>query len=129
MLVEIAIPILHPSILILTKLTRWCHNYTSTRPKTRLKNESDSKDIEFLIKWMAKEQILIAFHRYDGKPRTDLLVLVRTYWDRKTVEGDGEIIEVLKSIMIGEDVQEIMHDQRRDGNLAVQASERSSPPP
>lgn len=125
MKITLAVPILHPSILILTKLQRWRHIHTSTQPKTKVKAASDSNDIEFLIRWMSKERVLIAFDRYEGKSRVDLLKMVRIYWDRKAYEGSTEIIEVLKTIMMADDVQEITRDQERHGSSVTGMSGKS----
>lgn len=92
-----AIRILHPSVLILTKLKRWSHNYESTRPKTVLKNKSDQKDISYLLNWLANKEMTIAFEDYKGKTKDELLVYVRNYRDK--FRDDVELIEVLKSVM------------------------------
>ncbi|KIY51100.1 hypothetical protein FISHEDRAFT_13958, partial [Fistulina hepatica ATCC 64428] len=73
------VPILHPSVLILTKLKRWCRIYYSSRPKSQMKAASDNQDIRFIIYWMADKQITIDFDKYQGRPRAELVDLVRTY--------------------------------------------------
>ncbi|KAF8802084.1 hypothetical protein BYT27DRAFT_7261206 [Phlegmacium glaucopus] len=96
-----SIRILHPSVLILTKLKRWSCNYDSTRPKTVLKNKSDQKDISYLLNWLADKEMTVAFEDYKGKTKDDLLVYVRNYRDK--FRDDVELIEVLKSVMKPDD--------------------------
>ena len=76
---EFGIDILHPAILILTKLKRWSSNYTSTRPKTVKKNESDARDIRHIINWLVDNCERIRFEEYRGKTKPNLLVMVRHY--------------------------------------------------
>ncbi|KAF7424002.1 hypothetical protein PC9H_009302 [Pleurotus ostreatus] len=45
----IELPVLHPSVLILTKLKRWTNIFASSRPKSRKKAASDLVDITFLV--------------------------------------------------------------------------------
>ena len=51
-------PVLHLSILILTKLKRWVTNVESTRPKTTEKNVVDAADIEWSIIWLADKDLM-----------------------------------------------------------------------
>jgi hypothetical protein len=98
--------ILHPSILILTKLKRWDKCYDSTRPKTMLKNQSDQRDIEFIIDWLAGKGMVIEFDKYQGKPKVELLHIVRRYYDRFV--QNLELIEKLKTIILEDDWNEMM---------------------
>jgi hypothetical protein len=97
-----AIPILHPSILILTKLKRWTQIYQSTRPRTKSKALSDRTDIDFLIDCMSREGIRIDFEAYEGKPKAVLLDLIREFHEVLRKEDNGRI-DALKSIVNEDD--------------------------
>ena len=90
------IEILHPSILILTKMKRWYHNLESTRPATVRKNISDRRDLDFLVLWLANNGMTIEFELYEGKPKEELLKFVRKYREKV---GENELMETLKIAM------------------------------
>ncbi|KAJ7475964.1 hypothetical protein FB451DRAFT_1366594 [Mycena latifolia] len=75
----IALKLLHPTVLILTKMKRWAVNYNSTRPKTVLKTESDESDLHWLVHWLAANGLTIDFDNYAGKTKEELLRIVRLY--------------------------------------------------
>jgi hypothetical protein len=112
------VPILHPTILILTKLKRWTVTFCSTRPKTRAKCASDAADLEYIIQWMFERELKIAFGDYQGKDKVDLLRLVRIYWDKLLLDEREELVEMLRSIMHEEDYTHISKAQSEEGNLA-----------
>lgn len=93
-----ALPFLHPSILILTKLKRWCQIRASTRPKTITKARSDRSDIDFLISWMAERGTTIDFWPwgYEGKTKGALL-------DMFSLEDNTELVDALRSLLNGDD--------------------------
>ncbi|KAF9466755.1 hypothetical protein BDZ94DRAFT_1250697 [Collybia nuda] len=115
------VPILHPSVLILTKLQRWCRFYTSSRPKTRAKSTSDKADIDYILEWLRENDILIAFDQYSGRSREDLLRLVRIFWDKKLYDGDEEFTDVMKSVLADRDFNDIMRAREEEGNLVEKA--------
>ncbi len=96
-----ALPILHPSILIFSKLQRWCQGLESTRPKTLRKAITDSQDIDYLIGWLIQNGMLIAFDDYEAKkvPREKLVRHVRMYRERKELEEDEEIVTQLEEVL------------------------------
>ncbi|KAI0062296.1 hypothetical protein BV25DRAFT_1991595 [Artomyces pyxidatus] len=89
--------ILHPSVLILTKLKRWAQNHDSTRPKTVLKNKSDQNDLDYIIYWLAENHLPIGFDDYQGKGKDELLGFVRTY--RNKFAENQELMETLQSLV------------------------------
>ncbi|OAX42834.1 hypothetical protein K503DRAFT_732789 [Rhizopogon vinicolor AM-OR11-026] len=95
------IPILHPSILILTKLKRWIQTYQSTHPKTKSKAWSDRIDIDFLINCMSRKGMKIDFEAYEGKPKAVLLDLIREL--HEALREDNGRIDALKSIVNEDD--------------------------
>ncbi|KAG7443049.1 uncharacterized protein BT62DRAFT_1009651 [Guyanagaster necrorhizus] len=96
-----SLPILHPTILILTKLQRWCQIYKSLRPKTLKKALTDSFDIDYLIGWLSRNGMLIAFDDYEAKntPKEKLVRYVRTYWEHKDTEEEKEVMAQLEEVL------------------------------
>lgn len=66
------IPILHPSVLIITKLKRWTQNCSSTRPKTIQQHSNDEQDLFLLIDWMSKRGVKIDCEAYQGKGKEQI---------------------------------------------------------
>ena len=75
----IVIEILHPGVLLLTKMQRWYQNRESTRPKTVTKSHSDKNDLDYLVSWLAENDMTIEFEKYRGKTKDQLLEYVRAY--------------------------------------------------
>lgn len=94
---HLAIKILHPSVLILTKFKRWSASHASTHPKTIRKILPDVCDIVFLIIWLAERGISIRFESYCGTTKPELLLMVRRFRDKYAEET--ERMESLRSIM------------------------------
>lgn len=91
------ITILHPGVLLLTKIKRWYHNHDSTYPKTVAKRISDKKNLNYIVAWLAVNNMTIKFEKYGGKSKTELLKFVRYY--REHVKADKETIENLQKAM------------------------------
>ena len=87
------IPLLHPSVLILTKLKRWYTTLPSTRPKTMLKHRSDEGDIDYMVHWLTRNRLTIQFGEYRGKRGEELMWYVRMYLAKKVKNGSGEGFE------------------------------------
>ncbi|PPQ71407.1 hypothetical protein CVT25_012753 [Psilocybe cyanescens] len=87
------IKILHPSILILTKMKRWSHYHDSDRPKTA--------DIELLLNWLAASEMFIEFEQYQGKCKPDLLGIVRVF--RNKFIADVELMDTLQMVIKPDD--------------------------
>ncbi|KAK0464604.1 uncharacterized protein EV420DRAFT_1053050 [Desarmillaria tabescens] len=98
---DLTLPILHPTILILSKLQRWCRIYKSIRPKTLNKALTDSHDIDYLIGWLSRNGMLIAFDNYEAKnvPKERLVRHVRTYWEHKEAKEDEEVMTQLEGVL------------------------------
>lgn len=95
----LGIPILHPCILILTKLKRWTVNRTSSWPKAKAKRDTDWADIKYLIAWLSDKDHKIEFNKYEGKGRGDLLVMVRQVHHELIEEEDEELLVKLEEVM------------------------------
>ncbi|ETW77638.1 hypothetical protein HETIRDRAFT_326943, partial [Heterobasidion irregulare TC 32-1] len=105
---SVAKPVLYVTdyLLILTKLNRWTKTYTSTRPMTIQKNSSDRNDITFLIRWLAENDLRIQFDQYQGKPKIDLLRMVRIFHGKH--EEAVELMEKLRRILSPSDWDEMV---------------------
>jgi len=97
--------ILHPSILILTKIKRWVVISTSTRPETKIKARSDQRDIEYLLEWLAAKSLFIDLDAYQGKSRPQLFVMLKTFKHRSLHVRGSE--DVLKCVMREADWKEM----------------------
>ncbi|KAG9224473.1 hypothetical protein CCMSSC00406_0007666 [Pleurotus cornucopiae] len=128
----IELPVLHPSVLILTKLKRWTNIFASSRPKSRKKAASDLVDITFLVQWLIQEELRIDFDLYqlsEGKERSVLLDYVRMYWDHLLEGENAEQVTLLVSILRDNDRGEIEAAQLKHGNSAAHARLKASEPP
>ncbi|KAJ6263784.1 hypothetical protein Dda_2356 [Drechslerella dactyloides] len=59
------IPIIHPSLLICLKMSRWSWMSDSSRPASALKAQGDLTDIMFLLRWLVEKGERINFHDID----------------------------------------------------------------
>ncbi|KAK0487344.1 hypothetical protein IW261DRAFT_1447382 [Armillaria novae-zelandiae] len=116
---DLTLPILHPSILIFSKLQRWCLSLESTRPKTLRKAVTDSQDIDYLIGWLIQNGMLIAFDDYEAKkaPKEKLLRHVRMYRERKESEEDREIVTQLEEVLNEADKAMVLAPVAADSEL------------
>ena len=62
---ERGLPILHPRLLILTKLKRWAGIYKDTYPPSILEASADIADLDFLVEWLAHRGIKISIPAYN----------------------------------------------------------------
>lgn len=97
--IALAINILHPGVLLLTKMKRWYHESQSksTRPKTISKILSDKRDLDYLVSWLAENNMTIEFEQYRGKTRDELMKFVCRYW--LAVQEDEVVAQDLKKAM------------------------------
>lgn len=95
--------ILHPGVLLLTKIKRWfqIRASDSTYPKTIAKQLSDKRDLDYMVAWLASNDMTIEFEKYKGKSKAELLQFVRYY--REQVEADKQTIENLQKAMKPDD--------------------------
>ncbi|KAI1418583.1 hypothetical protein F5Y13DRAFT_184224 [Hypoxylon sp. FL1857] len=101
------IPILHPAVLILTKMKRAAQLIASTRPLSRAKFHSDCSDITYLLNWLAQRNETVDFVGYKSaavdrlyKAVIDLL----NHW--RTTERD--MVDLLDSVLKPSDREKIM---------------------
>ncbi|WEW61207.1 hypothetical protein PRK78_006697 [Emydomyces testavorans] len=67
------VPLIHPAVLVLTKIKRWMYIAESTRPASIKKAINDEHDIEALLKWLQERNVKIEFSWYPEKPKGELL--------------------------------------------------------
>ncbi|KAF5560219.1 hypothetical protein FNAPI_4387 [Fusarium napiforme] len=72
-----SVPILHPGVLILTKMKRSCQYIGSTRPQSVVKFNSDVRDIVYLLHWLQDHGKKIDFINYDAASPETLYDAVR----------------------------------------------------
>src|SRR6266498_2846889 len=100
-MILIAIEILHPGVLLLTKMKRWYQNLESTRPKTVAKSLSDKRDLDYLVSWLTENNMTIEFEKYQGKTKDQLLEYVRAYVE--VSKEEEELMGDLKAAMKSDD--------------------------
>ncbi|KAJ7063672.1 hypothetical protein C8F01DRAFT_984949, partial [Mycena amicta] len=93
--------LLHPGVLILTKMNRWAQNCDSTRPQTVKKNLSDAQDLRWLVHWLADREMTINFDGYAGKPKEELLRFVRLF--RAKFAEDAHFCDTLSRVLTPND--------------------------
>ncbi|KAF9030972.1 hypothetical protein BDZ89DRAFT_1064298 [Hymenopellis radicata] len=96
---DAGIQILHPTILLLTKINRWSKICDSTRPKTRLKAKSDSSDIDYMLNWLAERELVIILEDYSGQPKENLLRALGVLRRFLLAGGKSEVLELLRKVM------------------------------
>ncbi|KAF5586359.1 hypothetical protein FPCIR_7969 [Fusarium pseudocircinatum] len=93
------IPILHPGVLILTKMKRSCQYIGSTRPQSVVKFNSDVRDIVYLLHWLQDHGNKIDFISYDAaSPERlyDAFRQMRAHWVSK---GDNNTAQMLDKVL------------------------------
>ncbi|KAK2755525.1 hypothetical protein FQN54_006465 [Arachnomyces sp. PD_36] len=67
------IPVIHPSVLISTKVKRWKSIAASTRPETAEQATRDIVDIEIILQWLEASNMGVSFKTYPEKSTRELL--------------------------------------------------------
>lgn len=80
----ISVPVVAPSVLVLTKIKRWMFLTESTRPYSIRRAERDVDDIEALLTWLTENNLHVDFAGYSEKPKQDLLSMVRKLYQKVT---------------------------------------------
>ncbi|KAI1074772.1 hypothetical protein F5B20DRAFT_595816 [Whalleya microplaca] len=102
------IPILHPAVLILTKMKRCAQLVTSTRPQSVYKFENDLSDIEFLLNWLAQRNEKIDFVGYNSTTVDRLYKAVEDIADYWRQAGEQDLVDLLDSVLKPSDREQIM---------------------
>lgn len=96
--------ILHPKLLISTKIKRWMHIAESTRPQSIQKRDSDLTDISHLLDWLVARHIKIDFAGYAAlKPKHQLLLGYRLLY-----QNHPELIDQLCKVLEKEDFESVI---------------------
>ncbi|KAH6605060.1 hypothetical protein Trco_006767 [Trichoderma cornu-damae] len=93
------IPILRPSVLVLTKIKRCIHFIGSTRPKSRRKLEHDLLDIRYLLLYLVKQGEKINFASYSSPNPERLYKAVGDLFQYYRSEGPDDMADTLLSVL------------------------------
>lgn len=94
--------ILHPSILVFTKLSPWSQFSLSTHPKSMRKSLIDRADIIFMFAYLKVNSLKIEFEKYTGKPKPVLFRLLVTFYTRLVEDDETGVLNNLKAAMYPE---------------------------
>ncbi|KAJ8509452.1 hypothetical protein ONZ45_g8390 [Pleurotus djamor] len=100
------IKILHPSVLPLTKLSRWASLRGSTRPESIIRCGKDARDFILLIGFLVDLDLKLGIADYEGKSRPKILRLVSTFYHSR--KDEKEFCEVLQKVMKPEDWEDML---------------------
>ncbi|KAI9790626.1 MAG: hypothetical protein M1816_004959 [Peltula sp. TS41687] len=101
------LPLLQPSILILTKIKRWAMLSESTRPRSIVKAQMDLEDIKYLLRWLAQHKEKIDFAGYEAADPKRLFDAVRQLVQSGKRDGNTSLLELLFSVLTEEDLAKI----------------------
>lgn len=73
----ISVPVVTPSILLITKIKRWFFVEESSRPESNRKAKRDVVDIMVLLKWLSMNEMKIDLGGYTSKPKDQLVPMFR----------------------------------------------------
>ncbi|KAJ5406685.1 hypothetical protein PENPOL_c004G02284 [Penicillium polonicum] len=81
-----SISIVHPSVLVLTKLKCWSTAEVATRQAYHQRTRTDLADIFTILRWLERNRKRINFSGLPQVPKSDLLsLLAKLYWTQKDV--------------------------------------------
>ncbi|KAF5601785.1 hypothetical protein FPANT_1649 [Fusarium pseudoanthophilum] len=105
-----SIPILHPSVLILTKMKRAHHYIGSTRPQSMNKLRSDTFDILHLLHWLQDHDKKIDFINYDSAAPERLYDAVRNMRAHWVSKGEETTVQLLDDVLEENDKAIVMNN-------------------
>ncbi|KAJ5170055.1 uncharacterized protein N7500_002838 [Penicillium coprophilum] len=74
--IYVKIDIIHPSVLILTKLKAWNNAEMSHDPSVHMRNRAHLMDIMSALQWLSDEEMRIKFEGHPGVPKEEFLQLL-----------------------------------------------------
>ncbi|RKL41623.1 hypothetical protein BFJ72_g5515 [Fusarium proliferatum] len=105
-----SIPILHPSVLVLTKLKRSSQYIGSTRPQSVVKLYSDVRDIVYLLHWLQDHYMKIDFINYDSATPERLYDAVRNMRAHWVSMGENDQVKMLDDVLQESDKAIVMNN-------------------
>ncbi|CZR45283.1 uncharacterized protein FPRO_15542 [Fusarium proliferatum ET1] len=105
-----SIPILHPSVLVLTKLKRSSQYIGSTRPQSVVKLYSDVRDIVYLLHWLQDHYMKIDFINYDSVTPERLYDAVRNMRAHWVSMGENDQVKMLDDVLQESDKAIVMNN-------------------
>ena len=91
-------------------------NLESTRPKTIAKNDADTKDILYMIRWLAENDLKIGFDQYAGKTRDELVPLVQEF--RNKFAYDESLMAALRAALAEGDWDLLENGKHSTSNIS-----------
>lgn len=101
------LPILHPSVLVLTKLKRWANIQDSTHPTTKAKALTDIQDIKFLVNWLFRRDLTINVSSYHSAKPERLYQALKVYHEHLQENGPMERLDEFRKV-VGPDDRKMM---------------------
>lgn len=101
------IPILRPSILVLTKIKRCVHFIGSTRPKSQRKLKCDLMDIKHLLLYLVRQGEKIDFASYSSPSPERLYKAVGDLFQYYRSNGLDDMVDTLLSALEESDCAKI----------------------
>ncbi|KAJ5813698.1 uncharacterized protein N7503_000448 [Penicillium pulvis] len=100
-------PFLHPSVLLLTKITPWyCVDEPIHSPRMQ-RAMKDFEHIKFILKWLADRRVLIDFNAFPQKPKEEHLTILRAL-----NEASKDVEPLLRAALTPEDYSSIIRRAR-----------------
>ncbi|PWY66396.1 hypothetical protein BO94DRAFT_528783 [Aspergillus sclerotioniger CBS 115572] len=100
------LPIVHPSILFLTKVKRWAIYRTSHRPESKRKFKTDAEDIVVLLKWLRDSGMHIDFAGYPERPKE---LTLQNVCDLYRHSESSEMCQLLEANLKPEDLAAVQN--------------------
>ncbi len=100
-------PVLHPAVLILTKIKRWATLSESTRPRSVAKARMDLGDITFLLHWLGQHGQKIDLTGYGAENPERLMESMRQLVRVAERKGWQHIIDKLYAVTRDEDLEKL----------------------
>ncbi|CAP94821.1 hypothetical protein E8E15_005228 [Penicillium rubens] len=101
--------IVHPSVLVLTKLKRWSTAEMATGEAYHQRASTDLQDILTILRWLEMHNLMINFAGLSGVPTSELLsLLAKLYWAQK------EVRPYLAAALTPEELREVLNTRLTD---------------
>ncbi|KGO77238.1 hypothetical protein PITC_093100 [Penicillium italicum] len=116
-----SISIVHPCVLVLTKLKCWSTAEAATRQAYHQRTRTDLADILTILSWLEQNKLKINFSGLPQVPKSELLsLLAKLYWTQKDVRphlaatlSPEELREVLNTRLTNDEVRALYNSRFR----------------
>ncbi|KAI6772957.1 hypothetical protein HG530_003915 [Fusarium avenaceum] len=118
---QVPLPILQPSVLILTKIKRAYHYIGSTRPQSVFKYNADVRDIFYLLLWLQVRREKIDFGSYDASdPRSIYRAVGEFHYHWRARTGQSLIASMLNAVLRREDKDIILSEEQNVSEIITE---------